>query len=170
MYNYTIIVMKSSYKMKKLKRAQIDRQIKSLISTMKGWTEIADWVDEIREALCMSKVQLANRMGLDKQAYYQIEKSLKKGAISVSSLKKISQALNCRLLITLVPENSLDVILQKQAHQVAARLVAAVSHTMALEKQRPSTAYIKKQVDELTEELILTSDKRIWNKKNENKK
>lgn len=120
------------------------------------------WIRAIREHLGISGVQLARKLGMTKQALKIIESSEKKGTISVGTLRKIADALDCDVKVALIPRCSLDALLKDRAYQVAERIVGRTALHMALEDQSTSNDFRKNQIQELAEELIRTGDRRIW--------
>ena len=147
----------------KLLRYQLDQRLAYLrkhSSRLPRYT--GQWIKLVREALGMQQAQLARRLNITPQALNTLEKSELGDTITVSSLKKVAQQLECQIYIGFIPNDSLDAIISKRARTVAEKEVMSVNQSMSLEKQGTSPRYIKKQIAELTDELIRNSDKRIW--------
>src|SRR5579872_6350750 len=74
------------------------------------------WVRAIREALGMSSPQLAKRLRIKAaQSVEDMQKDEASGAITLQTLKRIADALNCELVYALVPRKSLHDTLRDQA-------------------------------------------------------
>jgi len=94
------------------------------------------WVRAVRDALGMSSLDVARRMGVTASRIHAIERAEATGDVKVSTLERAATALGCRVVYALVPiEGSLEDAVQAQARQKAARLLGRASHTMRLEDQ-----------------------------------
>lgn len=69
----------------------------------------------IRDALGMSTVELAMRMRVTRSRVSQIERAEVDGSIHVSTLVRAAEALNCRLVYFLVPNEPLEQMVWRQA-------------------------------------------------------
>jgi predicted DNA-binding mobile mystery protein A len=65
------------------------------------------WVRAIRDALGMTGVQLAKRLGISPQSADAMERSEASGAIKLETLRRAAEALDCTLVYALVPNKSL---------------------------------------------------------------
>jgi predicted DNA-binding mobile mystery protein A len=93
------------------------------------------WIRAIRQALGMTAEQLGRRMGITQATLSGMEASEINGSIRLSTLRKAAEAMNCTLVYALVPNTSLEDIVQDQAKKVAAEQLKPVEHTMLLENQ-----------------------------------
>ncbi len=66
------------------------------------------WLKAIREALGMTTAQLGQRLGVVQSRVVAIEQAEAKGTVTLNSLEKAAQALDCRLVYALVPRQSLE--------------------------------------------------------------
>lgn len=96
------------------------------------------------------------------QAVYAIEKSELRESITIATLKKIANSLECSLYVVFIPADPLEKMVQIRAMKVAQKLVEQTVHTMGLEKQAPSKKFIEQQIEEVASELVRNNDKRIW--------
>ncbi len=95
------------------------------------------WIATIRKALTMSTSQLASRIGISQQATTKLEANENTDAITLKSLRRVAQALDCTLVYAFIPnEKSLERLIRKQAIKKAKELFAPVDHTMMLEGQK----------------------------------
>lgn len=93
------------------------------------------WVRAIREALDMSSADLGARLGISRQAVSQLERSEVEGAIQLETLRRMAEAMDCTLVYAIVPNGSLEEIVNRRAHAVASVTADSVAHTMSLEDQ-----------------------------------
>lgn len=119
------------------------------------------WIRAVRKSLGMSVYQLAVRMGMTQQAVSQLEAKELSETVSIKTLRKAAEALNCRLVYVLVPnEGGLQGILDKQALLKAKDIVSAVDHTMQLEAQGVNN--IQEKIRETAEELAKNPNPKLW--------
>ncbi len=93
------------------------------------------WIRAIRLALGMNGRQLANRMGITQASLSSLEASEVGGSIRLASLQRAAEAMNCTLIYALMPNSSLEDIVENQALKVATVHLRPVEHTMLLENQ-----------------------------------
>ncbi len=119
------------------------------------------WIRAVRKSLGMSVRQLATRMGVTQQALSQLEAKELGGTVSIKTLRKAAEALNCRLVYALVPnDGGLQGILDKQALMKAKDIVSAVDHTMQLEAQ--GVGNLQQKIKETAEELAKNPNSKLW--------
>ncbi len=147
-----------------LQRNQMDQRLNQIRRILPAEPRIG-WIRAIRTALNMSAVQLSNRLGITRQAIAAYEKEEQAGSITVSTLRKVAEAMNCTAVITFIPKKPLNKLVQEQATRRAEEIVGRVDLHMKMEKQGTSPRFRKNQVRELAEELVRTADKRIWDRK-----
>jgi predicted DNA-binding mobile mystery protein A len=93
------------------------------------------WIRAIREALGMTGVQFAARLGVRPQSVDALEKSEDSGSIKLETLRRAAEALDCTLVYAIVPNMSLEKMVRSRARAIAARDLDRVAHTMELEAQ-----------------------------------
>lgn len=121
------------------------------------------WVRAIRTALGMSMEQLGNKLSITKQSIQDIENREKDGAITIKSLKELGKALDMQLVYGFVPnDGSLDALIEKKAHELAAKIVQRTSNTMKLEDQENSQKRIEKAVKERAAQIKNEMPKILW--------
>jgi predicted DNA-binding mobile mystery protein A len=119
------------------------------------------WIAAVRKSLGMSVRQMAERMGITQQSAARLETNEAEDSITLKSLRKAAEALNCRLVYALVPEEgSLQGILDKQAFVKAKDIVSAVDHTMQLEAQ--GVGNLQQKIKETAEELAKNPNTKLW--------
>ncbi len=120
------------------------------------------WAKAIRNALGMTAAALAGRMGITQSAVSQLESSEASEGISLSSLRRMAAALECKLVYALVPQTTLDSIRCEQAVKRASHLVQSVSTSMQLEDQNISEPERKRQIEALVQRLLERPDAGFW--------
>ncbi len=147
---------------KKLMQKQIQEVLDNLgeIATMPQH----GWIRVIRDALGMSSHALAKRMGCSQANIASIEKRERSRTISLQTLDQVAKAMNCTLVYYLVPEKPLNQLLEDQARRVAKRQIKLINHSMKLEQQGLTKKQIKQQEDDLVQELLQGSPKKLWDK------
>ncbi|HET7330893.1 mobile mystery protein A [Dyella sp.] len=93
------------------------------------------WIRAIRQSLGMTAEQLGRRMGVTQATLSGLEASEINGSIRLATLRKAAEAMHCTLVYALVPNTSLEEIVQEQARKVAAEQLKPVEHSMLLENQ-----------------------------------
>jgi len=119
------------------------------------------WVRSIRGALGMSVRQLAERIGISQQALSQLEGKEVNDSVTVKTLRKAAEAMDCKLVYALVPnEGSLERIIEKQALKKARAIVQPVDHSMQLEAQGVGDSEAKTQ--QLAKEMTENLNSKLW--------
>lgn len=120
------------------------------------------WVKAIRDALGMTAEQLGARIGVSQVRALALEKAEASGSITLASLERAAQALDCRLVYALVPRKSLDELVEDRALKLAGQTLQATRHTMALEAQPVDEADEDAQLKRLQQELIGQVGSALW--------
>lgn len=122
------------------------------------------WIKAIREAIGMTKAQLAQRVHLSPSTVNTLERSEARGAITLESLDKLARAMDCRLVYAIVPngQRSLEQLVRERAELVARRQHSRVSHTMRLEEQGLDERQEKRQLKRIVESLLSGSKRELW--------
>jgi len=142
------------------------RQLNRKLGALRGHqirTPSKGWIREIRTALGMSASQLARRLGVSQPAVAQYEKNEVSGAITLGTLSKTAEALECELVYALVPRADLGEIREQQAQRVAERVLRSVSRSMDLENQPVSNEEIERQVRDLARQILGEQPRSLWN-------
>lgn len=110
----------------------------------------------------MTSRQLAERVGLSQSTLATLEKSEADDRITLRSLRKVADALDCDLQYVLVPRAPLTARVEKRAEAMARDRVARVLHTMRLEDQAPTDQVDPHEVARVRAKLLDASWKRLW--------
>ena len=125
------------------------------------------WVKAIRESLGMAAAHLAARLGVTTSTVTRLETSEADDTISLGTLRRAAEALDCELRYALIPKQSLADTLENRAMSLARQQMAAVSHSMALEAQSTSRETVELQTRALAEELLKGSRRALWRESSE---
>ena len=115
------------------------------------------WVSSIRQALGMTALQLAKRLGVSQPRITKIESNEKN--LKISTMEKIAQSLDCDFVYGFIPKESLQTTISRQARKKASQLLTKVNANMALEDQLAKDPHI---LDDLADEMTAKNIKRIW--------
>jgi predicted DNA-binding mobile mystery protein A len=106
-----------SARSRRLEVARLDRYFKQLTNVDGAQVSLPSigWVKTIRQALGMSVVQLARRLGISRTSVYKIEKREIERSITIAQLDRVAEALDCHLSYYLVPNISIEATIRKRA-------------------------------------------------------
>ena len=130
--------------------------LKTITSPAKGW------VRAIRNGLGMSRRQLANRLSLSVSRIQRLEQDEVTQAVTLKTMRRTAEALDCVFVYALIPASCLDETLQKQAMKKAKEHLQSVNHTMALEDQSLDDHANQEMVKALAQQLINESKRTLW--------
>jgi predicted DNA-binding mobile mystery protein A len=143
-------------------------RLKQMDVKLANWRRLADaapkggWLRAIRETLGMTTAQLARRLGVAQQAIAKFERNEAAGKITLASLARVAEALECRVTYAVVPAKPLGEMRRTRALALAASLTKPVAHSMRLEAQGISDRETRRQRKELAEELLRGSSRKLW--------
>lgn len=143
-------------------RKRLDGRLHALQPAERFRTPALGWVRAIRDALGMSGVQFAKRLGISPQSAGALEKSEASGSIRLDTLRRAAEALDCTLVYALVPNASLEETVQTQARSIAVRDLDRVAHSMKLEAQETGDRNREERVDAYVRELL--EDRHLWDR------
>lgn len=143
-------------------RRQLDKRLMSLENPEAFARPPRGWVKAIREALGMTAAQLGARLGVSQVRALALEKGEVSGSITLASLERAANALDCRLVYALVPRKPLQELVEERASKLGHRRLQATRHTMALEAQAVDAAEERAQLNRLVQELIDKAGSKLW--------
>lgn len=120
------------------------------------------WIRAIRESLGMTAKQLAKRLGVSPPRITQLEADETDGRVTIKTLRRSAEALDCVLVYGLVPRTSLEEMVKQQARKVAQAQVQYVSHSMQLEAQKLPEALLQQEVEAVTEAVLKAWPRHLW--------
>lgn len=138
------------------KRLAAFRPAKDVPSPPRGW------IRAIREAVGMNGQQLAQRLGVAWQSMDDLERSEQSGGITLNSLRRVADALECQLVYALVPRSneSLSEIVNQRARAHAIKALGLAHQTMLLEDQVPPSGAPEQKVQDYIDEHVRDAD--LW--------
>jgi predicted DNA-binding mobile mystery protein A len=143
-------------------RRHIERRLGKLRPARQFAQPQRGWIRAVRDALGMSAAKLAERMNVSQPRVFALEKAETRGAVTIASLERAAQALECTLVYALVPNKPIDEVLRKRALRIVTEELARVDHTMRLENQGMSAAELKEERLRLAADLIREYPRRLW--------
>ena len=149
-------------KFAKLQLYQMDATLKNLRKVHAPTRPNKGWVNAVRESLGMSASALARKMGVTPYSIIKLEKSEAEDRITLASLRKLAHALGCELQYSLIPNKSLEEILEERAYEVVRERLRPISHSMALENQAVDKGASEKQVQLLVKEILDGPRRNLW--------
>jgi predicted DNA-binding mobile mystery protein A len=95
------------------------------------------WLRAVREAIGARQEAIAKRMSVKRQSYAHLETTEARGTISLSTLQKAAEAMDCDVVYYLVPRATVAQNYAELArkHDPKFRHLQASEHSMALEDQ-----------------------------------
>lgn len=143
-------------------RRQLDKRLNFVLNSESFVRPPKGWIKAIREALGMTTTQIANRLGVVQSRAVAIEQAEAKGTITLNSLKKAANALDCRLEYVLVPRKPLNQLITGRAERLAKKRLKSTSHSMALEAQSVETADEQEQLKLMIKNLLDKAGSELW--------
>lgn len=144
-------------------RQRLDERLSTLKPADRLHPPPKGWVRAIRDAIGMSRVQLASRLCVRPQTVEALEKSEANGSIQLSTLRRAAEALDCTVVYALVPRTSLEDAVKRRARKIAIRDLQRVAHTMRLEAQGTGDAGMEARIEAYVRNSI--KDRDLWNER-----
>lgn len=110
----------------------------------------------------MSATAFAGRLGMSQAGVRKLESAEASDAITLASLRKLAEALDCELQYALVPRSGLKQQVQHRAEQVAKERLRPIAHSMALEDQAVQAPINKLQLELAVKDLLDGSRRHLW--------
>jgi predicted DNA-binding mobile mystery protein A len=140
-------------------RARLDERFEAMGPSVRQSQPVRGWIKAIREALGMTAEQLAKRLGVKQPSVVAFEQSEAKGTIELATLRRVAEALDCKLVYALVPNKPLEQTVRERARLFARRRREPIEHSMALEDQKVQRKSTEALIDEILRE---TNPRRFW--------
>ncbi|MBN2456316.1 MAG: mobile mystery protein A [Sedimentisphaerales bacterium] len=150
-------------KQKKLVREQLDETLKRLQPLKSLALPRKGWIRAVRDALGMTGEQLAKRLKVNKQRVARIEQDERFGRVTLKTLKRVAEALDCILVYGFVPEESLEQTIKNQARRIAQKRISRSNQMMRLEQQELGEKEKEKVLENLISDITNTMPKSLWN-------
>jgi predicted DNA-binding mobile mystery protein A len=145
-----------------LARKNIDKRLIKLRNSQSLVRPPRGWIKAIREALGMNSRQLAKRMGVSQPRASEIEKNEVVGSLTLDTLQRAANALECQLVYAFIPRKPLQDLVEERANKLARARLQATSHSMALEDQSVDEADTQSQLNDLIKKLAESEGSALW--------
>jgi predicted DNA-binding mobile mystery protein A len=142
-------------------RQRLDERLNPLKPIERFRAPPKGWVRATRDALGMTGVQFARRLGVRPQSVESLEASEAIGTVQLNTLRRAAEALGCSLVYAIVPDSSLEAIVRTRARETALRDLGRVAHTMRLEAQETDDADLEARVEAYIRDHVKERD--LWN-------
>lgn len=143
-------------------RKALDKKLSVLPPLEKMQRPHKGWIKAVREALGMTSKQLAARLGVSQPRITALEKSEIDETVTLASLRRAAEALDCALVYSFVPKKSLQNTVKDRARLVAGQLIGKVDHTMSLEAQNLDKLALDEEVEDLAMHIIREKQRLLW--------
>lgn len=143
-------------------RRQLDKRLRLLQNAGGLARPPQGWIKAIREALGMTTAQFGRRLGVSQPRAVKIEKAEAGGSITLHSLEKAAQAIDCRLVYTIVPRKPLESLVEERAVRLAEKRLKSTAHSMALEAQSVDEADEREQLKQMAKRLLEQTGSALW--------
>ena len=147
---------------KNIIREQYRSKVDQLIDIKKIIRPNEGWIRTFRKALGMSSPQLAKRLGISKSQASQMERMEVEDRITLKQLRRVADALDCKLEYALVPRKSVEGMVRDRAEVKAKELVNKTDMQMQLEAQQLSNERLVQQIKLEVERLVKEMPRDLW--------
>ena len=146
---------------------QLSQYLNSIVSFKAVKLPAKGWVRALRDGLGMSRRQLADRLGLSTSRIQRLEEDEVSGAVTIKTLRKTAEAMDCVFIYAMIPRESLEATIKKQANKKAIQYLQDSSHSMKLEDQAISNKASKEMLETITNQIMSKSTRTLWDEKRE---
>lgn len=120
------------------------------------------WLRTVRHALGMSGPQLARRLGVTKSRISRVEQDELTGSVTIKTMQSMAEAMNCRFVYSIVPDQEIEEVIRKRALQKAREQVKSASTHMALEAQTLSDEQLAFEIERIASQMIEKMSSNLW--------
>ena len=146
----------------KLVRKQLDKTLLEFRPILGISMPQKGWIRAIRDSLGMSGKQLASRLRVTQQRVSEIERDELSGSVTLKSMHKVADCLDCVFVYALVPRKSLEHTVHDRAKQVAEDRLQRASQSMLLEGQELNEDDEFEALSDMIEEMIENQPSSLW--------
>ena len=147
-----------------LQKLRLDQVSRALKGTQIPPRPSGGWINAVRTALGMTTGQFAERLSVSQSTVVAMEKSEAEDRITLNSLRRAAEALDCELQYVLVPRTPLPEVVNDRAEAIARNQAARVFHTMRLEAQESTKEPASETIAMLKNEVLRHNWKILWRK------
>jgi len=143
-------------------RQSLDKRLNKLRNSEALERPPRGWIRAIRDALGMTSSQLARRLGVVQSRVTVMEQAEMRQTLTLATLEKAAQAMDCQLVYTLVPRKPLEQLVEDRAKLKARKMLTHISHSMVLEAQGVADADEQWQLEQMTREITDRAGSNLW--------
>ena len=138
---------------RELRLKQLERSLAHFEAAKQEVRPRGGWLRALREALGLSLEAVGRSIGTGRQRVKAFENAEATDRITLKSLRKVAEAMDCQLIYALVPKSgSITNLYEERARNEAKKRVLAVEHSMALENQ--SAGNVQERINEETKRIL----------------
>ena len=146
----------------RLVRKQLDKTLLEFRPILGVSIPQKGWVRAIRDSLGMSGRQLADRLGVTRQRVSEIERDELSGSVSIKSMRKVADRLDCVFVYAFAPRISLEHTVHDRVKQVVEERLKRASQSMLLEGQELNEDDELEALSDMVEEMIENLPSTLW--------
>lgn len=143
-------------------RQSLDKRLNKLRNSEALKRPPRGWIRAIRDALGMTSSQLARRLGVVQSRVTVMEQAETRQTLTLATLEKAAQAMDCQLVYALVPRKPLEQLVEDRAQLKARKMLKHISHSMVLEAQGVEDADERWQLEQMTREITHRAGSNLW--------
>lgn len=142
---------------------QLDKKLQKFSDIQLVEVPQKGWINAVRSVLNMSLKQLGTRLGMTAQGIRDLEQREQEETITLKALRQAGESLNLKLVYGFIPlDGSLENMLDKQAEEIASKIITRTKITMKLEDQENSDERLKQALEEMKEQIKREVGKSLW--------
>jgi predicted DNA-binding mobile mystery protein A len=143
-----------------LKVNQLDESLKNLRNLE---VPLKGWIYKVRNTLDITFSYIANRLNTSPQVIKKFEQNEAEGSITINSLRKVAEAMDCNLVYAFVPKDgSFENLIDNKTDRVSEYIISRTSNSMNLEMQKLNKSAISKQKKQMKHDLVKDNLKNLW--------
>lgn len=139
--------------------SQISRRVEAIRQTKEQASIRGGWIQYMRNALGLTLNDLAKRVGLSLPTVAQAEKREVEGKITIQTLERMAEAMECELVYSFVPKKEIKTFIYEKAREKATKSLMDADLHMKLENQKVE-GQMNERIERLAKKLIEKGD--IW--------
>lgn len=124
-----------------------------ILSVIESMKVNPGWIKYMRSVLGMTLKDLANLTQLSLPTVAQIEKREAQGKVTLETLAKMAEAMECELVYAFVPKENLTDLIEKKAFEKATESLANADTHMSLEDQKVK-GELESRIERVAQKLI----------------
>jgi predicted DNA-binding mobile mystery protein A len=136
-----------------LRLSQLTRTLSAFEAAKQVARPQRGWLRAIREGLGLTLDNVGQKLGQSRRRIQEFEDAEAKDRITLHSLRRVADAMDCVLVYAIVPKSgTISDLVERRAREHAEEDVRDVEHTMALENQ--ATGNVEELIDKETKRRL----------------